>query len=178
MHKLCGVLYCFSRPYINDDSMEGAMPVQRLKEFLDRESVRYVVISHSPAFTAQEIAANAHIPGREMAKTVMVKIDGNIAMAVLPASRHVDFDEMEKVSGARRIELASEAEFRDLFPQCELGAMPPFGNLYNMPVYVALALTEDEDIAFNAGTHRELVRMKYKEYERLVKPTILKFSAT
>ncbi len=153
------------------------MPVQRLKEFLDREAVRYVVISHSPAFTAQEIAAHAHIPGKELAKTVMVKIDGNMAMAVLPASRHVDFDAMEVAAGAGKIELATEAEFRDLFPQCELGAMPPFGNLYNLPVYAAVALAEDEDIAFNAGTHRELVRMKYKDYERLVKPRVLKFSA-
>ena len=154
------------------------MPVQRLKEFLDHHSVRYVVITHSPAFTAQEIAANAHIPGKELAKAVMVKIDGDMAMAVLPASRHVDFDAMEAAIGAGSIDLATEGEFRDLFPQCELGAMPPFGNLYGIPVYVAVALAEDEDIAFNAGTHRELVRMKYKDYERLVQPVILKFSAT
>ena len=154
------------------------MPVQRLKEFLDHHSVRYVVITHSPAFTAQEIAANAHIPGKELAKAVMVKIDGDMAMAVLPASRHVDFDAMETAIGIGSIDLATEAEFRDLFPQCELGAMPPFGNLYGIPVYVAVALAEDEDIAFNAGTHRELVRMKYKDYERLVQPVILKFSAT
>jgi Ala-tRNA(Pro) deacylase len=152
------------------------MPVQRLKECLDREGVRYVVITHSPAFTAQEIAATVHIPGKELAKIVMVIMDGIMAMAVLPASRLIDFDAMEEVSGARHIELATEAEFRDYFPQCELGAMPPFGNLYNIPVYVAQALTEDEDIAFNAGTHRELVRMKYKDYERIVKPTIMKFS--
>jgi len=153
------------------------MPVQRLKEFLDHQSVRYVVITHSPAFTAQEIAANAHIPGKELAKAVMVKIDGSMAMAVLPASRHVDFDAMEAAVGSGHIELATETEFRNLFPQCELGAMPPFGNLYNIPVYVAVALAEDEDIAFNAGTHRELVRMKYTDYERLVKPTLVKFSA-
>lgn len=153
------------------------MPVQRLKEFLDSHAVRYVVITHSPAFTAQEIAAHAHIPGKELAKTVMVNIDGAMAMAVLPAAFNVDFAAMENELGAMRVELATENEFRDLFPQCELGAMPPFGNLYGMPVYVARKLAEDETIAFNAGTHRELVRLAYKDFERLVQPRVITFAA-
>ncbi len=153
------------------------MPVQRLKDFLDSHAVRYVVITHSPAFTAQEIAAHAHIPGKELAKTVMVNIDGAMAMAVLPASFNVDFASMENELGAIRVELATENEFRDLFPQCELGAMPPFGNLYGMPVYVARKLAEDETIAFNAGTHRELVRLAYKDFERLVQPRVITFAA-
>jgi Ala-tRNA(Pro) deacylase len=145
-------------------------------EFLDRYHTKYVMIQHSPAYTAQEIAASAHIPGKELAKTVMIKLDGQMGMAVLPASAHVDFELLKEASGAKKAELASEAEFRDLFPDCEIGAMPPFGNLYGMPVYVAAALTEDREIVFNAGTHRELVRMLYRDFERLVQPKVLKFA--
>ncbi len=150
------------------------MPVQKLKEFLDTQKVKYVTIYHSPAFTAQEIAASAHVPGKELAKTVMVKIDGKLAMAVLPASFRVDMDLLKDVTGASNVELASEKEFKDLFPACEVGAMPPFGNLYGMEVYVSEALTEDDEIAFNAGSHTELVRLAYADFERLVKPKVVK----
>lgn len=152
------------------------MPIQKLKEFLDSHNVKYVTISHSRAFTAQETAASAHIPGKELAKTVMVKMNGKMAMAVLPASSKVDFDILKKATGSAAIEIAHEKEFKDLFPDCEIGAMPPFGNLYGMDVFVAESLTEDKEIAFNAGSHRELVRMVYKDFERLVKPKIVKFS--
>jgi Ala-tRNA(Pro) deacylase len=152
------------------------MPVQRLKEFLDREGVRYVSILHSTAYTAQEVAQTAHISGDEMAKCVMIKVDGKMAMAVLPASYQVDFGLLREAIGADHVTLAHEREFAELFPQCELGAMPPFGNLYGMPVYVAVKLSEDESIAFNAGTHRELIRLPYADFVRLVKPTVLKFS--
>ena len=152
------------------------MPVKKLKEMLDREGVKYVVISHSPAYTAQEVAASAHIAGKELAKTVMVKIDGKLAMAVLPASYQVDFDRLRQAAGLSKVRLASEQEFKDTFPDCEVGAMPPFGNLYNMEVFVAQKLTENDQIAFNAGTHTELVKMNYADYARLVKPKILKFS--
>ena len=151
------------------------MPVRKLKEFLDSNTVKYVSIKHSPAFTAQEIAATSHIPGREMAKTVMIRIDGDMAMAVLPASDHVNLNLLGKAIGAGSVEIAEEHDFKDLFPECECGAMPPFGNLYGMNVYVAEGLTEDEEIAFNAGTHTELIRMAYRDFERLVKPEILKF---
>ncbi len=152
------------------------MPVQRLKEFLDREGVRYVSILHSTAYTAQEVAQTAHISGDEMAKCVMIKVDGKMAMAVLPASYQVDFGLLREAIGADHVTLAHEREFIELFPQCELGAMPPFGNLYGMPVYVAVKLSDDESIAFNAGTHRELIRLPYADFVRLVKPTVLRFS--
>jgi len=151
---------------------------QQLKEYLDREDVKYVTIQHSPAYTAQEIAASAHISGKEMAKTVIVKLDGTMAMAVLPASRRVALDLLAETVGARDVELAEEAEFAYLFPGCERGAMPPFGNLYGLDVYVAEALAEDEEIAFNAGSFTELIRMTYRDFERLVRPKVLAFTAT
>ena len=149
------------------------MPVQTLKNYLDENSVEYVTISHSPAYTAQRIAEVTHIPGKELAKTVIVKIDDKFAMAVLPASRRVDLRHLQEAIGADDVVLASEQEFKDLFPDCEVGAMPPFGNLYNMGVYVAEQLTEDEEIAFNAGSHTELVRMSYSDYANLVTPEVV-----
>ena len=153
------------------------MPLRKLKEFLDSHSIKYVTIGHSQAFTAQEIAATAHIPGRELAKTVMVKIDGKMAMAVVPASYRVDFDLLKQAAGANRVGLASEQEFKDLFPECEVGAMPPFGNLYGMEVFVAESLAENEEIAFNAGSHTELIRVLYKDLETHVKPKVAKISS-
>lgn len=153
------------------------MPVRKIKEFLDNNHVKYVAIAHSKAYTAQDIAASAHIPGKELAKTVMVKIEGKMAMAVLPASYKVDFEMLEHAAGAKVVELATEQEFKDLFPGCEVGAMPPFGNLYDMDVYVAGTLAEDERIAFNAGTHTELIQMAFDDFRRLVKPRVVQFSA-
>lgn len=152
------------------------MPARRLKEYLDREGVRYVTIVHSPAFTAQEIAAMAHIPGKNIAKTVVVKIDGKMALAVVPASYSVDFDMLQGAIGAKKVELARESEFKGQFPDCELGAMPPFGNLYDMEVFVARSLAEDEDIAFNACSHHELIKLPYREFERLAQPHVITFS--
>ena len=152
------------------------MPVRKLKEFLDSHNVKYVTIKHSSAFTAQEIAATAHIPGKELAKTVMVKLDGKMAMAVLPASYQVDMDHLRKATGAKNVQLASEQEFRDMFPDCEVGAMPPFGNLYAMQVFSAKVLAEDDEIAFNAGSHIELIRLPYKDFERLVQPKVISLS--
>ena len=150
---------------------------QKLKEFLDGNQVKYVTINHSAAYTAQEVAASAHVSGKEMAKTVMVKIDGKMAMAVLPASFHVNMDRLKKAVGADAVELAGEQEFKDMFPGCETGAMPPFGNLYDMRVFVSAELAEDEQIVFNAGSHTELIRMDYADFERLVQPRIIKFSS-
>ncbi len=152
------------------------MPMHKVIEFLDSEGVKYVSIKHSLAYTAQEVAASAHIPGKELAKTIMVKLNGKMAMAVLPASFHVDLEQLKDVAGVSKVELASEAEFRDLFPGSQVGAMPPFGNLYGMDVYVAAPLTEDEEIAFNAGSHTELIRLAYADFERLVKPTTGEFA--
>ena len=149
------------------------MPVKKLKEFLDSNNIKYVIIKHSTAYTAQEIAAAAHIPGKELAKTVMVKVDGKMAMAVLPAAYKVDFNLVKKAAGAKKVELASEEEFQDMFPDCIVGAMPPFGNLYGMEVFVSKSLAEDYEIAFNAGSHNELIKLAYKDFEKLVKPKML-----
>ncbi len=152
------------------------MPIQKLKKFLDDNGIKYVSIQHSAAYTAQEVAALAHIPGELMAKTVMVKIDGKMAMAVVPASHQIDFDRLREVAGAESAELASEEEFKDYFPACDVGAMPPFGNLYDMPVYCANVLSEDLEIAFSAGSHSELIRLAFADYEQLVQPEIATFS--
>lgn len=149
------------------------MPVEKLKEFLKSNDVKYMTISHSPAFTAQEIAQSAHIPGKELAKTVIVKLDDELAMAVLPAPYQVDLDRLKEASGAESVELATEEEFQDLFPDCEVGAMPPFGNLWDMEVFADRRLTDDEEIAFNAGSHSELVRLPYADFERLVEPEVV-----
>ncbi|OOP55068.1 MAG: deacylase [Candidatus Brocadia carolinensis] len=152
------------------------MPAKKLKDFLDSHNIRYITISHSRAFTAEETAVSAHIPRKELAKTVMVKIDRKMAMAILPASDKLDLDLLKKETGAKQVEIAGEKEFKGLFPDCEVGAMPPFGNLYGMDVFVAKSLTEDREIAFNAGSRRELVRLAYKDFEQLVQPRVVKIS--
>ncbi|MGB0132190.1 aminoacyl-tRNA deacylase [Chlorobium sp.] len=148
------------------------MPIRRLREFLDSHDIKYFVVSHSPAYTAQEVAASAHVPGKELAKTVMVTIEGKLAMAVLPASKQLDLERFRSIAGTRDAGLAGEQEFAFLFPECETGAMPPFGNLYGLDVYVAEELEEDDDIAFNAGSHTELVRLAYRDFKRLVNPVV------
>lgn len=152
------------------------MPVPKLREFLDSNHVKYVLISHSTAYTASEIAASAHVRGKDLAKTVIVELDGKMAMAVLPSSYHIDFDKLAKAAGASKASLAWEPEFGGLFPGCDVGSMPPFGNLYGMDVFVAKPLTDDEEIAFNAGSHTELVQLAYKDFERLVRPKIADFA--
>lgn len=152
------------------------MPSKKLKEFLDQNKIKYVTIKHSVAFTSQEIAASAHIKGKDLAKTVLIKINGRMAMCVLPASYKVDFDLLKKAVEIDNVRLANEMEFKDKFPECEVGAMPPFGNLYNMDVYLAQSLLDDEEIAFNAGTHTELIQMSLKDFLDLVKPKVIRFS--
>jgi len=152
------------------------MPVKRLKEFLDKNGIKYVTIRHSPAYTAQEVAASAHIPGKELAKTVIVTVDDDVAMAVLPASYHVDMDRLREITGAKKVGLASEDEFKDLFPACEVGAMPPFGNLYDLRVFADASLAEDEEIAFTAGLHTELIRLSYTDFVRLAQPVTVQFA--
>lgn len=149
---------------------------KKVKAFLDENKVKYISIQHSSAYTAQEIAAIAHIPGKDVAKTVIIKIDGKMAMAVLPASYKVSFDHLKSALGANEVRLAYEQEFVDKFPDCEVGAMPPFGNIYGMDVFVAESLAEDEEIAFNACNHTELIKMSFSDYEKLVKPKRIKFS--
>jgi len=153
------------------------MPARKMREFLNKNDIRYVTVQHSPSYTAQAVAASAHVPSKEMAKTVMLDIDGKMAMAVLPASYQVNFDQLREALNAGSITLLHENDFKDRFPDCEPGAMPPFGNLYGMPVFVSESLAEDEYIAFSAGSHHEVVLMTYADYQRLVAPSIVKFTA-
>jgi Ala-tRNA(Pro) deacylase len=163
-----------SPAYLQEEDV--IMILKELRECLDSHDVKYTIISHSPAFTAQEIAATAHISGREVAKTVIVNTEDKKVMVVLPASHMIDFRLLSEGLGTKKTILATETEFKDLFENCEVGAMPPFGSLFGMDVVVSKALAEDEEIAFNAGTHRELVMMRYADFERLVHPKILNFT--
>ena len=149
------------------------MPMTRLEEFLNKNGVAHQVIQHPLAFTATSVAGAAHIRGKEMAKTVVVNLDGHLAMAVVPADRKVDLERLRQAAGAVSAELADEREFIADFPGCEPGAMPPFGNLFGMPVYVEPHLAADEQIAFNAGSHTQLIRMAYRDFERLTHPMLV-----
>jgi len=150
----------------------------KLKECLDGNKVNYDVLTHPQVFTAQDVAAAMHVSGNELAKSVVVKAGDGFVLAVLPASRKVDEKRFQQVVGAKEVRMAHESEFASLFPGCELGAMPPFGNLYGVDVYVDRSLTQDDEIVFNAGTHVEAIRMKYKDFERLVSPKVGDFAAT
>lgn len=148
------------------------MPVKKLKEFLDNHKVKYVLLSHSPAFTAQEIAAAAHISGKQLAKTVMIKSNDQLAMVVIPANSKLNFAKLTAITGAAA-DLASESEFKDKFLGCEVGAMPPFGNLYDVPVFISDQLSKQDDIIFNAGSHSELIQLSYADFIHLVKPKVV-----
>src|SRR6266699_1389857 len=152
------------------------MPVKKLKEFLDQERIKYVSIIHSTAYTAQEVAASAHVTGKELAKTVIVELDGKMAMAVLPANRKIVLQDLREVTGSQEVKFVSEEQFKQRFPDCETGAMPPFGNRDGMDVYLAESLTENDQIAFNAGSHTEVIKLSYKDFERLVQPKVVSFT--
>ncbi len=152
------------------------MPLKKLKDYLDGQKIKYESVAHYETYTSQETAQSAHISGRELAKTVMVKINGKMAMAVLPASQKIDFAVLREAVG-ETVELATEKEFTAMFPDCEVGAMPPFGNLYGLDVYVAESLTRDKEIAFNAGSHIELIKLSYKDFSMLVKPKVIKMES-
>jgi Ala-tRNA(Pro) deacylase len=154
------------------------MPATKLKEFLHEHGVEYVSILHSRALTAPEIAASAHVDRRDFAKTVIVKIDGEMAMVVLPADRKIVLSDLRDMLMSDQVELATEHEFASRFPDCELGAMPPFGNLYGLPVYIAQSFTDELEIAFNAGTHHEVIKMDFDDYVDLVQPTVMDFVTT
>lgn len=148
------------------------MPCPKLLEYLSENNVDFELHTHPNAYAAQDVAFKSGVPGRLFAKTVMVKLDAQMAMAVLPADSKIDFHLLRETAGADMISLAIEEDFEAMFPDCELGAMPPFGNLYDMPVYVAGSLIRAETIAFNAGTHTEVLTMPFWEFERLVEPRI------
>jgi len=173
-------IYVLQKRYIIKYGKEGSVmsTLIRLEEFLKKNSINYKSLTHSEAFTAQEIAAAMHVHGREVLKSVMIKADGRFVMAVLPASSRVDFKKLKDVLKDNDLRLASETEFKSLFPDCEPGAEPPFGNLYNVETVVDRSVTEDEHIFFNAGNHYEAMEMDYKDFENLVKPKIADFAAS
>jgi Ala-tRNA(Pro) deacylase len=149
------------------------MPIlKKLKELLDGARVSYEIYNHPLAYTAQEIAAQQHFSGKEMAKVVMVEVDGRLIMGVIPGSRRINLNMAKASLGAKEVRLAAEDEFISRFPECEIGAMPPFGNLFGLPVIVDPALEKDEHIYFNAGNHVQTVRIKYCDFAQLVKPQI------
>lgn len=150
--------------------------LNKLKEFLDKSKVKYSVRTHQVVYTSQEVAAAEHVPGAQLAKVVMIKANAQFLMAVLPATQRIVLEKLCEVLGKPEARLATEEEFKGLFPQCETGAMPPFGNLYDLPVYVDKTLTKTKEIVFRAGTHTETVHMKYKDFSKLVKPTEAEFS--
>ncbi|MBN1421535.1 MAG: YbaK/EbsC family protein [Planctomycetes bacterium] len=148
------------------------MIAKKLKELLDANRIRYVTITHSPAYTAQELAQEVHVPGKELAKSVILEADGQAIMVVLAAPERLDLEKLRQATGIRDIEFASEERFADLFPGCERGAAPPFGCLYDLPLYVDRRLAEDEEIVFHAGSHVEAIRMKYADYARIARPRV------
>ena len=149
---------------------------ERLEAYLRENGVPFEMQHHPRAITAQEVAAAEHVPGKMLAKVVMVSADGEMAMLSLPAPYHVDLEKAAKMLGAQEARLAEEEEFEGAFPDCEVGAMPPFGNLYGLPVYVEEALAEDETIFFRAGTHTDAMSVGYADFERLVEPTVGRFA--
>lgn len=149
--------------------------LRRLKEYLDTEKIPYQVLTHQEAYTAPEIAEALHVPGKELAKVVIVKAGERFVMTVLPANWKVDVKRLKEVFGTGHVRLATEEEFQGLFPDCQVGTMPPFGNLYGLDVYVDRSLTEDEEIVFKAGTHVDAVKLRYQDFARLVNPTVAEF---
>ena len=150
------------------------MPLtDRLRSFLDSHHAEYTLSSHATAFTAREVAAAEHLPTREVAKSVVVFGDGEYYMIVIPANRLLDFREVRLALGLSQVRLAMEDELSKLFADCELGAMPPVGSLYNMPVYLDSALAAEDTIAFNAGTHKEVIHMRTADFRKLVRPLVV-----
>lgn len=149
------------------------MPVQQLKEYLDQAGVEYMCLSHPTAFTAQQLAHHVKIAGDRVVKTVIIELDGKMAMLVMPATWRIHWDRLSQILDTDFIDLADEQEFQDHFPDCEVGAMPPFGNLFGMSVYCAEALTRQPELAFAAGTHTESIHMKTDDFLNLVRPIVL-----
>jgi Ala-tRNA(Pro) deacylase len=149
--------------------------LKRLKDYLDRHRVSYEVLTHPEAYTAPKIAQTLHVPGKELAKVVIVKVGERFAMTVLPANWKVDVKRLKEVFETSHVRLATEDEFRGLFPDCQVGTMPPFGNLYGLEVYVDRSLTEDEEIVFQAGTYVDAVKLKYRDFAGLVQPKVAEF---
>jgi Ala-tRNA(Pro) deacylase len=154
--------------------MEVRMPFSsKLRDFLELNKVEYKHTTHPLAYTAREVASAEHLPAKEVAKVVIVSADHGYHMVVLPANRTLDVGELRADMGFHQARLATERELADLFPDCDLGAMPPFGNLYGMPVYADSGLAQDEWIAFNAGTHTDVIHMRFGDFRRVANPVVL-----
>lgn len=149
---------------------------ERLEKYFRDNGVKFQAMTHPTVYTAQEVAAEQHVPGKQVAKVVMVQAEGEMVMLVLPASSRIDFQKLSSALGKKGPHLAKEEEFERVFPDCEVGAMPPFGNLYNVSVYVDRSLTEDSEIVFQAGTHTETMKVRFADYERLVKSQVAEFA--
>jgi Ala-tRNA(Pro) deacylase len=147
----------------------------KLLDFLNQSKVRYELIHHPEAFTAQELSAIEHVKGKNHAKVVMVKAGSANLMAVLPADHRVDLEKLDQITG-QPTAVATEAEFKTLFPDCAVGTMPPFGSLYGLTTYVDKSLTDDGIIVFEAGTHSDAIKMQYADYVRLAAPTVAEFA--
>lgn len=145
----------------------------KLSEFLNQHQVNYTSISHPLAYSTREISHLCHISENQLAKTVIINVGNKLAMVVLPASFTIDFEKLKKVFHESNVSLASEAEFNGIFSDCELGAMPPFGNLYNVDVYVEKSLANNKEIVFNAGSHTEVIKISYKDFVKLVHPKVI-----
>ena len=154
------------------------MPMRKLKEFLDAMGVDYISTQHEPAYTAQETAEVCHVPGMNLAKTVMVQLNGKLAMTVLPAQYKVDLFKLWNFTHAWSLRVARETDFDNAFPECEVGAMPPFGNLFGMEVFAEESLAHDINISFNSGTHSEIITMPFNEWSKLVHPYLADFHRT
>jgi len=148
----------------------------RLEKYLKEEGVKFATKTHPVAYTAQEVAAVQHVPGKQLAKVVLVDVDGQLTMLVLPASYRVDFPKLKSVLKAKKVRLAKEGEFGGIFTDCEVGAMPPFGNLYDLPVHVDSSLADVSEIVFKAGSHTTSVKVRFADYKKLVKPQIADFA--
>jgi Ala-tRNA(Pro) deacylase len=153
------------------------MPMlQKLLALLDQNQVKYTHHSHSTAYTAREVASIEHVPAHKIAKALVFLSENGFGMAVLPGDSLLDLEGMRALLGVSRLRLATEVELSELFADCELGAMAPFGSLCNLPVFVDGELASEETIAFNAGTHRDVIHMRFEDYQRLVKPAVLKLA--
>jgi Ala-tRNA(Pro) deacylase len=150
--------------------------IHDIVRYLKHNGIPFEIIPHEPAFTTREIASAVRVPDKELAKTLVVQVDGKFWMAVLRGDQRLNERLLKRTFGAHTVHLAHEEDLSSLFPDCEVGAMPPFGNLYGLPVIVEKELSEDEDIVFNACKHTESIRMKYRDYEQLVQPLIGHFS--
>ncbi|MGD1277794.1 MAG: YbaK/EbsC family protein [Tepidisphaeraceae bacterium] len=152
------------------------MSARRIQDLLASNNASYRAIKHDPAFTAQEVAQSTHVPGKYMAKTLVVCIDGHLALAVVPATKRLDLTLLRSQAAAKEVRLADESEFEECFGDCEVGTAPPFGNLFGIRTFVDVGMAMQEEIAFNAGTHTDVVIMRFADYSALVKPLMVQIA--